>query len=232
MITNINEFRKNIHSKMNEDHVYKYIGSNQDEKLTKKYSDYDGLYNAHKELIAKYFPGLNENDFTVIPRDIINSYIRDRYYEWMEFTPGKYTVIESIKGHTDVKFGGHSIEVCQIESSGKYFIMDLKSGSHWDYVLYCFPTRMENEVLTKQSKGTKEPEINEGLFYRLPNKVIGNQVYSFAKGAQDLYDSLSRGVDIHPAKLDQMLKELEEIKSKVKSFTSIEEVPTEYKHTK
>lgn len=73
-------------------------------------------------------------------------------------------------------------------------------------------------------KESEDFEMNEGVFYRLPRKMIENELWVVAKDVQNFFSRASAGVDCKPEELDSIIKNLEKIKKAVKKFSSREEV--------
>jgi hypothetical protein len=67
-------------------------------------------------------------------------------------------------------------------------------------------------------------DINEGVFYRLPKDVIGNELYLASKNLANFYQDTSAGRDIDTGVIDTIIRNLDKVKKAVKKFNSKEEV--------
>ena len=73
-----------------------------------------------------------------------------------------------------------------------------------------------------------EESIQES-FYRLPSNVIGNDLYPAKQALNSFYDRVAAGNDVDPKSLDNIIKDLEDIKKAVKKFNKAEDIEgTEY----
>ena len=73
-----------------------------------------------------------------------------------------------------------------------------------------------------------EESIQES-FYRLPSNVIGNDLYPAKQALNSFYDRVAAGNDVDPKSLDNIIKDLENIKKAVKKFNKAEDIEgTEY----
>lgn len=69
-----------------------------------------------------------------------------------------------------------------------------------------------------------EDFVNEETFYRLPNKIIGNDLYAAKQSLNSFYDSTSSGDDVEPKTLESIIKNLERIQKEVKKFSHSDEL--------
>ena len=70
--------------------------------------------------------------------------------------------------------------------------------------------------------------LREGTFMRLPTTVINNELFVTARSLKRVFDNFSYGSDFDPKEFDKIIKTLQEIRKKAKSFNSEDEVPKEY----
>lgn len=73
-------------------------------------------------------------------------------------------------------------------------------------------------------KESEEFEMNEGVFYRLPRKMIQDELWLTTKNLQNFFNNASAGTDVDPGVLDSIIKSLGKIKKEFKKFSSKEEV--------
>lgn len=64
---------------------------------------------------------------------------------------------------------------------------------------------------------------NKG-FWRLPDKVIGNELYRAKKGLDSLYSTIAAGNDLDMGALENIIDFLQKIKEQAKKFKSAEEI--------
>lgn len=62
-------------------------------------------------------------------------------------------------------------------------------------------------------------------YWRLPKKIIGNELYIIKTLFDSIYSSLEHGNDFKPEQFDELIKELGHIKTKAKSFEKGEKPP-------
>ena len=73
-------------------------------------------------------------------------------------------------------------------------------------------------------KESEEFEMNERVFYRLPRKMIENELWATTRNLQNFFNYASAGSDTDPGVLDSIIKSLEKLKKEFKKFSSKEEV--------
>lgn len=73
-------------------------------------------------------------------------------------------------------------------------------------------------------KESVEFEMNESAFYRLPRKMIQNELWLTTKNVQNFFNNASAGSDVDPGVLDSIIKSLGNIKKELKKFTNAEDV--------
>ena len=72
-------------------------------------------------------------------------------------------------------------------------------------------------------------ELDEA-FDRLPGHVIGNELFTAHKSLTAFLSSQQNGNDVDIKKLNQIIKDLQDIKKQVKKFNKPEEVPVSYQY--
>ena len=75
---------------------------------------------------------------------------------------------------------------------------------------------------------TESAALQEGEFWRLPSKVIGNDLYTANKMFASMYSSLEKGDDLNMNSLESLIDILSKIKKQAKKFKSAEDVPAAY----
>ena len=73
-------------------------------------------------------------------------------------------------------------------------------------------------------KESEEFELSEGVFYRLPRKMIQDELWLTTKNLQNFFSNASAGSDVDPGVLDAIIKSLGKVKKDLKKFTNAEEV--------
>ena len=72
-------------------------------------------------------------------------------------------------------------------------------------------------------------QVDEGSgFYRLPKKVIGNDLYRAKQKFDALYSSLKHGNDFDEYEFKALISQLTNINKKAKKFQSADDVTSEY----
>jgi hypothetical protein len=83
--------------------------------------------------------------------------------------------------------------------------------------------------LIKEEIGNQNFVDNEKAFYRLPKKIIGNDLYVDVTALKSLYDYVSHGNDFKPEHLQSIIDSLNKVMKSAKKFKAGEEMPEEYK---
>ena len=73
-------------------------------------------------------------------------------------------------------------------------------------------------------KESEEFDLSEGAFYRLPRKMIQDELWLTTKNLQNFFNNASAGTDVDPGVLDTIIKSLGNIKKELKKFTNVEDV--------
>ena len=81
-----------------------------------------------------------------------------------------------------------------------------------------------------QKRSMKEGFDLEEAFDRLPGHVIGNELFTAHKSLTAFLSSQQNGNDVDIKKLNQIIKDLQDIKKQVKKFNKPEEVPVSYQY--
>jgi hypothetical protein len=84
------------------------------------------------------------------------------------------------------------------------------------------------EAATRILQGKSE-DLQES-FMRLPGHVINNELYTLGKSFQQFVDSIKRGGDFDPKKINSLITALNSIKSSAKTFKDGESVPVSYQY--
>jgi hypothetical protein len=84
------------------------------------------------------------------------------------------------------------------------------------------------EAATRILQG--KPEDLQESFMRLPGHVINNELYTLGKSFQQFVDSIKRGDDFDPKKINSLITALNSIKSSAKTFKDGESVPVSYQY--
>jgi conjugal transfer/entry exclusion protein len=66
--------------------------------------------------------------------------------------------------------------------------------------------------------------INEAKFYRLPRNVIDDELFRVKRNFDSFYNKTSKGQDVHPKELDEIIKMLEKIRKEMKGFNHPSEI--------
>lgn len=61
-------------------------------------------------------------------------------------------------------------------------------------------------------------QLNEESYYRLDDKIIGNELYTAMKSLQQLYNYLDSGNDLDMKHLDAIILKLQKVKNSAKKF--------------
>ena len=81
----------------------------------------------------------------------------------------------------------------------------------------------EPSVSVKTQKNTNKP------FTRLPQNIIDNELFVLQKQIKAFYDSITYGDDINMSLWNGIISNIDKIKSSMKTFNNINEVPNNYK---
>ena len=66
-------------------------------------------------------------------------------------------------------------------------------------------------------------DMNEA-FHRLPEKTIGNELYTAKQSLNAFFDRVNSGNDVEPAVLKSIISKLEKVEKEIKSFSKAEDV--------
>jgi hypothetical protein len=78
-------------------------------------------------------------------------------------------------------------------------------------------TKKQELKLRKLIREQLKKQLNED-FWRLPKKIIDNELYVVTNDLKSLYDSMDNDNDLKIEQLDNIIDELNKIKKKAKKF--------------
>ena len=118
------------------------------------------------------------------------------------------------------KFGAKSPADLDAEQKAEFF-NEIKKD--WEKGTGAKPAG-KKDVEEHGVKESEEFELSEGVFYRLPRKMIQDELWLTTKNLQNFFSNASAGSDVDPGVLDAIIKSLGKVKKDLKKFTNAEEV--------
>ena len=93
---------------------------------------------------------------------------------------------------------------------------------------------MQYRNLLEQSRTILEnkEQLDEGVFYRLPGHIIGNELYVLNKEFNSFYQSMINGNDYDLKRVNNILNKLKDITKEAKLFHTGDKVPVSYEYKK
>lgn len=88
---------------------------------------------------------------------------------------------------------------------------------------------MDEQLLRKLIREEINSILNEGIFYRLPGKIVANDFYTANKDIQRLYEKAKDGLDFVPYDLSKAINKLNNVLKSAKKFNTGDNIPDEYK---
>jgi hypothetical protein len=87
---------------------------------------------------------------------------------------------------------------------------------------------MSNIHFKKLNEFVNEKKINEDDYYRLPKKMIGNELHTFNRNVESFVGMLKHGDDFNMELADRLINSLNNFKSNAKKFKSGTKPPKAY----
>jgi hypothetical protein len=146
--------------------------------------------------------------------------------------------------YLDPKFGDsqspHFSESTDLDEAKQYVVIDkrgkvvssrpMSTSAALDHYDSLGGNAKGYKVVATGDKRIKESTDLEEAFSRLPGHVINNELYVANRALQAFASSQTNGDDVDEKKLNQLIKNLQDIKKQIKKFNKPEDVPLSYQY--